>query len=195
LLAVIERVILSYLMNASEIYQVQFSLGLNEADGLLAIPTVLTVGLSPIIAITFDKFGKRCFGLVIGFVCLMFGFLVFMIGSPNNTIYSKVAPLVLIGVGDTLIQLALYTGFAIEVSERYFGMAFGILLAFQSLGTVVGTFLCGLLLTFETQAQFSFYISQLMLIYICCSAIGLLVSAFLLVHDELTKGNLNIAGL
>jgi hypothetical protein len=38
--------------------------------------------------------------------------------------------MVLFGVGDAIIQLALYTGFSYVVPEKYFGVAFGVLVSF-----------------------------------------------------------------
>ena len=80
ILAFIERVQISYLTNASEIYQEFFAIGIQEANMMVSIPMVIIVGLSPALAILFDRIGKRCFGLILGFIIQLFGYLSFMSG-------------------------------------------------------------------------------------------------------------------
>lgn len=90
LLATLERVIYSYLNNASELYQHYFVIGLQQADLLISIPTIIIVAMAPICAVVFDRIGKRCFGLIIGFVILIFGNLSFMMGrcAPSTLCYA-----------------------------------------------------------------------------------------------------------
>ena len=124
-------------------------IGLQQADLIISIPTILTVGLAPVCAIIFDRLGKRGFGLVLGFIVLIFGNLVFMLGqcSPNSICYAQYMPMILLGVGDCVIQIALYTGFTYVVPEKSFNIAFGVLTAFQSVGMVCGTIITGLVLS------------------------------------------------
>lgn len=115
LLALIERILISYLTNASEIYQQYFSIGLQEADMIISIPEMIIVGLTPCLALLFDKVGKRCFGMIIGFLILMFGNLTFIFGgdcpSTQRYCYAQLMPMVLLGVGDSIVSLAILTGF------------------------------------------------------------------------------------
>jgi MFS family permease len=106
--------------------------------------------------------------------------------------YAQIMPMVLLGVGDAIIQLALYTGFTYIVPEKYFGIAFGVLVSFQSLGMVFGTLICGEILGINT-TKMDINLDNLSLIYVCIAAIGIIISSYLCDYDEKTKGNLNVA--
>jgi hypothetical protein len=81
ILAFLERFQISYLTNVSEIYQKFFAIGLEQANIIISIPDLIIVGLSPVLAILFDRIGKRCFGLILGFIILLFANLTSMSGN------------------------------------------------------------------------------------------------------------------
>jgi hypothetical protein len=52
-------------------------------------------------------------------------------------------PMGLLGIGSTIVQLTLYTGFSYVVREKYFGVAFGVLMGIVNLGVLVGCLVMG----------------------------------------------------
>jgi hypothetical protein len=73
--------------------------------------------------------------MIIAFIILLCGNLTFIFGGycPPNTeeyCYIQLMPMILLGIGDSILALALLTGFPYVVSEWYFGLAFGVTVAF-----------------------------------------------------------------
>jgi hypothetical protein len=59
------------------------------------------------------------------------------------------------------------------------------------MGMVIGTTVCGLVLS-ESDRTLNFSLEKLNSIYICLAALGMLISTYLCVQDELNKGCLNV---
>ena len=94
----------------------------------------------------FDTYGKRCFFLILGFVFILFGNILFIV-LPNCQVgekcFSSSIPMSMLGVGSTIVQLTLYTGFSYVVRENHFGVAFGVLMAVVNLGVLLGCLVVG----------------------------------------------------
>jgi hypothetical protein len=86
--------------------------------------------------------------MITGFISLFFSQLLFYLMSEceeGTVCYYSILPMVLIGLGNCILQLTLLCAFTYSVQEKYYGTAFGLLVAMQNMGLLVGSFSVGLI--------------------------------------------------
>jgi len=192
-LAFIERISVgAFLINSAEIYQQKFNMGLQETGIIIGIPNIITVALSPVVAVYFDRVGKRCYFLIVGFTFLLASHLVFysMQQCPvTEQCFTSAWPMVLLGVGGTIITLTLYTSFSYVVAEKYYGTAFGILLTFSNAGVLIGCLMVGKVVDESSGLRVMF--GTLHLTLLVTSTLGMILSVALCYYDEVHEGVLN----
>ena len=67
----------AFVQNTAIIYQQKFNMGIQQAGLILAIPCATIIILSPFITIAFERCGKRCFYLMLGFIFVLTSHLIF----------------------------------------------------------------------------------------------------------------------
>jgi hypothetical protein len=63
----------------------------------------------------------------------------------GSVCYWSILPMVFIGIGNCILQLTLFCSFTYTVKEKYYGTAFGLLIAMQNMGVLFGSFSVGLI--------------------------------------------------
>ena len=113
---------------------------------ILAIPCGTIVILAPFLTIAFEKYGKRCFYLMLGFIFVLTSHLIFY-STPNCTkrepCPSSAVPLGLLGLGSAMIKLTLLPSLGFVTKERFYGPAFGMFIIFINLGVLIGSVIIG----------------------------------------------------
>jgi len=85
--------------------------------------------LSVPIAYFLNKFGKRCYFLILGFLFIMIAHAGFY--SMNECMngakcVQSIIPMILLATGEAFVLLTVFTSITYTVPERYFGTAFGV---------------------------------------------------------------------
>ena len=119
----------AFLQDAGELFMSKYNYGLQEAGLILAIPHFLLCVISVPIAYFLNKFGKRCYFLILGFFFIMLGHASFYTTHEclnGEKCLAGVIPMTLLAAGEAFILLTVFTSTTYTVPERYFGTAFGV---------------------------------------------------------------------
>ena len=98
------------------------------------------VFLCPILGFIVDKVGKRALFLVYSSIFLIFAcVLTEMLPSAENGItnYSVFIPLILLGLGNTIVSIACWASIPYTCEKKVEGTAFGVCTSIQSIGLVI----------------------------------------------------------
>lgn len=152
------------------------------------------VAMAPFSTIVFDKYGKRCFYLMMGFIFVLTGHLFFYSlpqCGPRETCRYSILPLVLLGIGSSMIKLTLLTNLVLVTREKFYGQAFGMYLIFANLGVIIGSLTIGYMVDRGYQPPRKY--GDVNLLFACLSSVGLVVSTHICYKDEVNNGLLNAA--
>ena len=182
----------AFMTNTPIIYQQKFNMGIQQAGLILAIPCATIIILAPFLTIAFERCGKRCFYLMLGFIFVLASHLIFYSKSnctqrepcPSSTI-----PLGLLGLGSAMIKLTLLPSLGLVTKERFYGPAFGMFIIFINLGVLFGSVIIGSVVDESSQPPNKY--GDLHLVLACFSTVGLMVSTYICANDEIKHGRLN----
>jgi hypothetical protein len=166
-------------------YQRAYNLGLQEAGLAIAIPRFLLICLAPLIIYMLDTYGKRCYFFIFGFAFMMASYYLFYhtpASARGEKNFLSLIPMVSLAMGEAFILTAAFAGFPYLVPERYFTMAFGLLLASSNLAYVLSAFILGTVLDASHIVRVEY--SSVYLTLLSFSAFGLACSIYLNYHDE-----------
>ena len=161
-------------------------MGVQQAGLILSIPCATIIILSPFLTVAFESCGKRCFYLMVGFICVLTSHLIFY-SLPRCTqrdgCLNTALPLGLLGLGSAMIKLTLLPSLGLVSKERHYGPAFGMLLIFMNLGVIIGSFMIGKVVEENSQPPNKY--GDLHLVLACFGTVGLMISTYICTNDEL----------
>ena len=159
---------------------------------ILAIPCATIIILSPFLTIAFERYGKRCFYLMLGFIFVLSSHLFFYSlpsCSKREPCPYSALPLGLLGLGSAMIKLTLFTSLGLVTKEKFYGPAFGMFIIFMNLGVLIGSVIIGSVVEETSQPPNKY--GDLHLVLACFSTVGLMVSTYICTNDEMKQGRLN----
>jgi len=148
--------------------------------------------LAPLVIYALEKRGKRCYFFIIGFVLIMASYYLFYHiheASAGEKCFESIVPMINLAIGEAFVLITAFASFPYVVPERYFTMAFGLLLACSNLAFVISAFIVGQVLDASHEVRVEFHSVYLTLLTF--SIIGLAISLYLNYEDEKSRGILN----
>ena len=90
----------------------------------------------------FDRYGKRCFFLMLGFIFVLTSHLMYFAMpkcKPRDTCFLSAAPMTVLSIGSAMIKLTLITNLSLVTKSIYYGPEFGLYLIFVNMGVLIGS--------------------------------------------------------
>ena len=181
----------AFMYNTASIYQQKFNMGIQQTGLILSIPGSTVVVFAPFASTIFDRYGKRCFFLMLGFIFVLTSHLMFYAMpkcKPRDTCFESAGPMTLLSIGSAMIKLTLLTNLSLVSKPRYYGQAFGIYLSFANLGVIVGSLSIGYVVDLQISTA---RVGILHMLLTCFACVGLILSTYVCYNDEMTFGKLN----
>ena len=151
----------------------------------------MLIGLYPFLTGFFARYGRRCFVLMLGFIFVIASHLMYSAApkcKQSEFCMESAAPMVILSIGSAFLKISIFSSLQLVTNAIFYGTMISILVLFYNLGIVIGTATIGYTIDHQ-KVPISYYDTHLLLI--CAGCLGLMISTYVCMNDELTRGRLN----
>lgn len=164
----------------SKFFQTKWQYEPARADAIDSIVYVISAATSPFIGLLVDKVGRNLVFLLIASLLVMFAHVIMAL-----TLWNLWIPMIMLGIGYSIMCSALWPLVAIAVPQQQLGTAYGVMQAIQNLGLAIASNVTGMLVDWKG------YIT-VELFFVFWVAISVIFCIALMIIDSSTEGMLNM---
>lgn len=171
--------IFPFIALGSKFFQTKWGFYPTKADAADSIVYVISAVLSPFIGLLVDNVGRNLVFLLVASIMVMFAHLAMALTFINLWI-----PMIILGIGYSIMCSALWPLVALVVPQHQLGTAYGVMQAIQNLGLAVTANLTGALVDWKGYINVELF-------FVFWVSVSVIFTLVLMVQDNSRSGKLN----
>ena len=153
-------------------------MGIQQAGLIISIQGSVLIVFYPFLISIFEKYGRRCFVMMLGFIFVIASHLMYSAApkcKQSEFCMESAAPMVILSIGSAFLKICIFSSLQLVTNAVNYGTMISILLMFYNLGLVIGAATIGLTIDHQN-VPISYYDTHLLLI--CAACLGLMISTY-----------------